>query len=103
MQNTDKQINVRMSLDLYRKSKKLADNFGWTLAAWIRKAMEEKVEHDNNTELAKIDAQVKMDENKVRQIALDVFRELGSGSSSSVGIDVLHDVKLKYKPDTKKR
>lgn len=39
------------------------------------------------------------DENKVRQIALDVFRELGSGAPSSMGIDVLSDVKLKYKHD----
>ena len=46
--NSDKQINVRMSYELYSKSKDLADNCGWTLAAWIRKAMEEKVNRDLN-------------------------------------------------------
>lgn len=48
MVNSDKQINVRMSYELYSKSKDLADKSEWTLAAWIRKAMEEKINRDLN-------------------------------------------------------
>lgn len=92
----EKQINVRMPESLYLSAEKAANEKGWTIAAWIRKAMLEKINRDNNTELARIDAAVRMDENKVRQIALDVFRELGAGTPDSVGIDVLSDVKLKY-------
>lgn len=47
--NIDKQINVRMSLELYQGAKELADKSGWTIAAWIRKSMEEKIERDSGS------------------------------------------------------
>lgn len=37
-----------MDSQLYVISKDLADKSGWTLAAWIRKAMEEKVSRDTS-------------------------------------------------------
>ncbi|HJJ45670.1 MAG TPA: toxin-antitoxin system HicB family antitoxin [Methanocorpusculum sp.] len=89
----EKQINVRMSESLHLKASKAAEEKGWTTAAWIRKAIEEKLKRDQENPSADNISGFSKEEfcQIIRNVVSDELNSRGVYSGVVHGISVASD------------